>query len=290
MRSLFGIDTSLSIVESSKRIDPSRSPFIKARIDVSHKGASLSDMKQQMKGLEIQDCTFKIIYVKNEDLEVNETARFEERRKIEREIGLLVQGQVDLHHPEIIFGIMKVREGWVFGRYTKSESVWLKHQKKPQNYSTALSTRVARAVVNIAAPHTEGMKMIDPCCGAGTVLIEALSMGMDIIGSDLNPLVTTSARENIAHFGFECEVALLDLRDVTGRYDVVIIDMPYNLCSVLTQEEQLEMLQSARKLAKKMVVITIENIDSLIEQADFTIVDRCVAKKSTFSRQVLVCQ
>ncbi|GAA3334615.1 hypothetical protein GCM10020331_103270 [Ectobacillus funiculus] len=73
-------------------------------------------------------------------------------------------------------------------------------EKKPHSYSTSLSTRVARAVANIAVPDPTGIKAIDPCCGIGTVLVEALSMGINIVGSDINPLVLPGARENIAHF------------------------------------------------------------------------------------------
>ena len=144
----------------------------------------------------------------------------------------------------------------------KNEAVWLHHVKKPHSYSTALGTRVARAVVNIAAPQTEGVKMIDPCCGIGTVLVEALSMGIDIVGVTAIRLILDGVRENIAHFGFEGDVSLKDINDVSGSYDVAVIDLPYNLCSVITDDEQLEMLKSARRFAEKVVIVTLEEVDS----------------------------
>ena len=177
---------------------------------------------------------------------------------IEREIGLHIPGEAELINPELLFGIMYVNGRWVFGKYFKNEAIWLQHQKKPHSYSTALSTRVARSVANIAVPNPTGIKAIDPCCGIGTVLVEALSMGIDIVGSDINHLILPGVRENIAHFGLVGEVTLKDIRNVTDSYDVAIIDMPYNLCSVITPEEQLEMLQSTRRFANKVVIITIE--------------------------------
>ncbi|WP_232718596.1 TRM11 family SAM-dependent methyltransferase [Bacillus sp. FJAT-45037] len=290
MRSLFGYATNSFTVDSTRRIEPSRSPFMNERMDVLFSGESLDDLKSQLDGFVISQSTFKVMYVINPDLAMDEKIHFDDRRLIEREVGQLLQGQVDLKKPDNIMAIMKGREGWIFGSYLKAESIWLRHQKKPNNYSTALSTRLARAVVNIAAPNPSDVKIIDPCCGGGTVLVEALSMGIDIVGNDVNPLVTTSARENVAYFGYETEITLNDMREVTGEYDVVIIDMPYNLCSVLTPKTQLEMLQRARKLAPRMVVVTIETIDSLIEEAGFSIIDRCEAKKSRFIRQVLVCE
>ncbi|HZH58731.1 MAG TPA: RsmD family RNA methyltransferase [Metabacillus sp.] len=287
MRSLFGFHTEANILESSVRIDPSRSPFIKERIDVIYKANRLDELVQHVSGFKVEK-PFKVIVIEHTHTTVQKIG-FEGRRKIEREIGLQLSGQVDLQKPNLLFAVIKGRNHWFFGIYTKSESIWLSHQKKPNHYSTALSTRVARAVVNIAVPTIADKKVIDPCCGAGTVMIEALSMGIDIEGSDLNPLVTQPARENIAYFGYKGKVTLRDIRDVTEIYDVAIIDMPYNLCSVLEPEVQLEMLQNARKFSGKVVVITIETIDSLIERAGFIIADRCVAKKGSFTRQILVC-
>jgi tRNA G10 N-methylase Trm11 len=185
---------------------------------------------------------------------------------------------------------MNIEGRWVFGDYVKSESVWYQHQQKPHHYSTALSTRVARAVVNIAIPNPTRIKAIDPCCGIGTVLVEALSMGIEIVGSDNNPVILAGTRENIAHFGFSCEVKFEDMRNITKHYDVAIIDLPYNLCSVISPEEQLEMLQSARGIAEKVVLVTVEPVDNILIKAGFYIVDRAVVKKGVFTREVIVCE
>ncbi len=290
MRSFFGVDSNTSILESTLKIDPNRSPFIRERIDVIYEGKSLHEIVEQVKNLPMLQSTFKVIFVKLEDPEVSEKVGFKERRTIEREIGLHMPGEAELLHPEQLFGIMIVNDRWIFGHYGKSEAIWLKHQQKPHGYSTALSTRVARAVANIAVPRLDGIKAIDPCCGIGTVLVEALSMGIDIDGSDINPLITSSTNENIAHFGFKKEVVVRDIRNVIGSYDVAIIDMPYNLCSVVSPEEQLEMLESTRRFSEKLVVVTIEMIDSIIEKAGFTIIDRGVVSKGGFTRQVIVCE
>ena len=288
MRSLFGFHTEANVLESTIPINPSRSPFIKERIDVIYKANCIEELIQRVSGFKAEK-SFKVIVIEHAPSAGLQKIGFEERRKIERNVGLRLSGQVDLQNPKMLFAVMKVRDYWIFGYYTKSESIWLFHQQKPNNYSTALSTRVARAVVNIAVPTISGKKVIDPCCGAGTVMIEALSMGINIVGSDLNPLVNPLARENIAYFDYRGKVTLQDIRDVTESYDVAIIDMPYNLCSVLEPKTQLDMLKSARQFAEKVVVITIEAIDPLIERAGFIISDRCVAKKGSFTRQILVC-
>jgi tRNA G10 N-methylase Trm11 len=172
----------------------------------------------------------------------------------------------------------------------KNEPIWFQHMKKPRNYSIALGTRLARAAVNIAIPKTLGITAIDPCCGIGTVVIEALSMGIHIVGRDLNPHIIQGARANTAHFGYETELTLGDICDVHSSYDVAILDMPYNLFSSTTPEEQLSLLQHTRRFANKVVIITIETMDEMIAEAGFVITDRCVAKKRSFSRQIIVCE
>lgn len=213
-----------------------------------------------------------------------------ERRAIEREVGLCIDGEPDLDHPEIIFGLISIENNWYFGKYEKSISVWREHLHKPNSYSTALNTRVARAIANIAVPKPAGISVIDPCCGIGTVVIEALSMGIDIVGRDINPLVCIGARENIAYFGLEGTITKGPISEVNEHYDVAIIDLPYNLYTHITREQQYEIIQNARRIADKAVIVTVDTIDHLIEKSGFTISDRCVAKKHLFVRQILLCE
>ena len=56
-----------------------------------------------------------------------------------------------------------------------------------------------------------------------------------------------------------------------------------------TPEEQHSILQHARRFAKKVVVITIESIDEMIENVGFKITDRCVAKEAAFTREIIIC-
>ncbi|GGM18831.1 methyltransferase [Paraliobacillus quinghaiensis] len=290
MRAFFNKESTSNVLESTIAVDPTRSPFLKERIHVMCEGENIEELIEQVKEVELNGETFKIIYVKNPGLAKDEKEDFEMRRTVEKEVGLHVTGEPDLDSPDRLLGVMHVNGRWIFGDYAKNEPVWLHHQNKPHSYSTSLNTRVARAVVNIAIPNPIGIKAIDPCCGIGTVLVEAQSMGIDIVGSDRNPLIMDGARENSAHFGFTGKIHLQDIRDVTGQYDVAIIDLPYNLCSVITYQEQLEMLQSARSFAKKVVVVTVEPIDDVLDKADFNIVDRAVAKKGQFIREVIVCE
>lgn len=97
-------------------------------------------------------------------------------------------------------------------------------------------------------------------------------------------------RENIAHFGFEGTVTKGPIEEITENYDVAIIDMPYDLFTHATPEDQLSILSSARRIAKKVVVVTMETMDDMIHEAGFEITDRCITRKGSFTRQILVCE
>ncbi|WP_028390823.1 TRM11 family SAM-dependent methyltransferase [Bacillus cihuensis] len=290
MRSLFGIETKMNILKTDVKVNPSRSPFIKERIEVLFEGNDLSEILDQVQSIELYESTFKVIFVKINDLDKSEKIEYKERRSIERELGLRINGEFDFYQPDYEYGIVTMAGRWYFGIYRKSESIWFHHQKKPHEYSTALSTRVARAITNIAIPNPDGVQAIDPCCGIGTVLVEALSMGIDIVGRDINPQIIEGINENLRYFGFEGDVSCGPISEISEYYDVAIIDLPYNLYTHTTLENQLSILKHARRIARKLVVISIETIDQMIEDTGLEIIDRCIAKKGLFSRQILVCE
>lgn len=306
LRTMLGAETVVGAgyAVSPRRVEPSRSPFLKLRLDVLFEASSLEELASQAETLTVRGSTFKVAFA-----ETDTPASYDRQRGVEREIGRHLRGKAEMRRPEQWFAVTELAGRWLFGDCVHGEAVWLRHQRKPQNYSTALSTRLARAVVNIAVPVTLGTRVIDPCCGIGTVLVEAMSMGIDIVGSDMNPLAVRGARVNLAHFGMPDVVRLADMRTLEPavhtpilgsaaapeavreqvRYDALILDMPYNLCSVLPEDEQLAMLLAARRLAQRSVIITTEPIDPLIAEAGLRIVDRCAVHKGRFSRQVIVC-
>lgn len=290
MRALFGKDTTSNILQSSVKVEPSRSPFIRSRLDVLYEANEIADIARFAQCLTLGDATFKVVCLNSLDLGDDKKIPQNERHQVERDIALTMQGEPDLKNPDLVFGVVLHHDRWYFGHYVEGEAIWLKHQQKPEMYSTALSTRVARAVANIAIPNPKGVRAIDPCCGIGTVLVEALSMGMNIVGSDINPLVVKGSRTNIAHFGLQGDVSKSDIAQITESYDVAIIDMPYNLFTHISVDEQFTIIKEVRRIAKRVVLVTIATIDEMVHAAGFEIVDRCIVRKGTFERQVLVCE
>ena len=65
--------------------------------------------------------------------------------------------------------------------------------------------------------------------------------------------------------------------------------MPYDLFTHATPEDQLSILSSTPH-REKVVVVTMETMDDMIHEAGFEITDRCITRKGSFTRQILVCE
>ncbi len=287
-RALFGQEPGpISYIDSDVVIAPERSPFISMRIDVLFAGAELEDIISKAGAIQLDGNTFKVLYIKN-----GLKRSYEEQRQLERQVGAHIRGTAEMRCPDITFGLLSFEGGWLLGICRMADPSWHQHRHKPQNYSTGLSSSLARSLVNIAVPDPTGVRMIDPCCGMGNVLIEALSMGIDICGRDLNPLAIKGARTNLAHFGYDPFglVSIGDMREVSGHYQAAILDMPYNLCSVLPQDDKQSMLASLRRFSDNAVVISTEEIESDLLACGFKIKDYGRVAKGSFCRNVWLCQ
>lgn len=273
-------------VDTPILIDPSRSPYLSLRMDVLISEVSWEELLRQAAELELSNRTFKVKYIKNGD-----SRSYEEQRQVERQVGSIIRGKAEMRTPDLIYGLLSHNGCWTLGSCHPARSVWLEHKHKPQNYSTGLSTAVARALVNIAAPQPEGLRLIDPCCGMGNVLIEALSMGIDIVGRDINPLAIKGARVNLHYFGYDSKslVEIGDMNEIEERYDAVVLDMPYNLCSVLPRDERIRMLTSLKRISVRSVIVSSEPLKEEIREAGLMIMDQGEIHKGSFIRNVWLC-
>ncbi|MDP4098969.1 methyltransferase domain-containing protein [Paenibacillus sp. P96] len=262
-----------SLLAANRLIAPDVSPFIRLRLDVLTAVSDLDELAVSASELVLEEgTTFKVTFIKEGD----GTEEYTRQREIEREIGLRIRGKAKMKEPAVVFGVIRFKGQWLLGRCVYSDRSWLERRHKPQNYSTGLPVLAAKALVNLAAPYPEAVRLLDPCCGMGNVVIEALMNGIDIRGNDMNPRAVQGARVNLRHYGFrEDLVTLGDMNLLEGRYDTAILDMPYNLCSVLTQPERARMLNSLRRLAVEAVVVSIEPIRAELLAAGWKIEGEC---------------
>lgn len=273
-------------VITNRCIDPSRSPFLKWRLDILLLTSTFEELLEHAGSLiRMEDQTFKVLYLKE-----GEAYTYDEQRRFEREVGSRIRGTAKMKSPDVTLGLIHVDGSWLLGVCHQAESVWLNHKNKPHNYSTGLSSRIARALVNIAVPEEAGVTMIDPCCGMGNVLIEALSMGIKIRGNDINPLAVRGARMNLRHYGYDDSLVTLgDMTDLKIRADRAILDLPYNVCSVLPVPKQLALLNHLGKLATEAVIISTQPLEQQLQQTGWHVQEHIKTTKGTFVREIWLC-
>lgn len=287
MKYLFGIIPSLKYFLTNKNIDPSRSPFIKDRIKILYSEDTLSDIAENIVRDNLAYDDFKITFIKLLDTDIE----YKERLSLIRQIGWVIIGEAEMHNPKVHLALTKVNGKWIFGEYERNNYEWHIHDEKPFSYSNSLEIRVAKALVNIAIGEELNKELIDPCCGVGTVVIEALSMDINVCGNEIKEKIAEDARNNIEFFGYDKEIIKHgDMHEIKKHYDVAIIDLPYGLFTPVTKKEQKDIIKTARRIADQVILVTFEDMKDDIKEAGFTIIDRCFVSKGNFMRYIDICK
>lgn len=288
-RYLFEKEEKDKLLFSSIKAEPSWSAFIKNRLEIRLSSHDYITLIDQIKEENISQEGFKVEYmVANGD-----ATAYPERLSKLKDVGYSINGMPDYYHPTITYGICYHAGIWYFGNLVKNNFEWLKHKQKPHSYSISIGISLAKALVNIAGKSNKESRILDACCGVGTILLEACFAGKRIEGCDINWKVCNAARKNLAHFNYEAEVFHSDIKDITTQYEAAIIDLPYNLFSTSSDAEMVHIIESTAALTDRLVIISTSDIGAIIEQAGFILTDYCrVSKKgkATFARKVWVCQ
>ena len=286
MKYIFNYRPEEKYILSDIDTNPTRSPFIKEKISILFSGNSIDDLVEQVLENKIAYEDFKVIYLKSGNGDVD----YKERLKSVSAIGYVVKGEPSIHNPKVIIGISKIQDRWILGIYDKNDFQWHIHDKKPYSYSNALSLKVAKTLVNIAVANNYHTKLVDPCCGIGTVVIEALDLGINVKGYELNELIAGNAQRNLQFFGFENVIEQKDMHTIKEKFDVAIIDMPYGIFTPTTVEKQNELIKSVALFCKKLILVTITGMDEVLKLEGFNIVDKCSVNKNNFKRYITVCE
>lgn len=284
MKSIFGKTTTDDFHFSDDDITISRSTFIKGRINIMYQAATVEEIEQQMldDNLEFED--YKIRFFKYDEVD------YQERLSAMRKLGYAIEGTFAIKNAKVNFALTKIAGIWYFGFYKPNAHEWLKRKQKPFNYSNALEVRLAKAVVNIAIRNDFSLKLVDPCSGIGTILIEALAMGIDIKGYEISPLVKINANSNLEFFGFPPITTKMDMHNITDHYDVAILDLPYGQFSLTTKDQQTLLLQKTKEISDRAIIITMVDMSDTLIALGYEIEDICQIEKSTvFSRYITIC-
>lgn len=216
-----------------------------------------------------------------------------------REAIVAVANAIDatpnLDAPEHRFVLGVQDEGFWFGEIVaETDRAYTRHDAKPCRTSSSLPSRVARALVNLVAPTAQ--TILNPCCGTGSILLEAQAVGVEAYGIDWNPRMVAMSRQNLAHFGHTAEVELGDARDWQRRGNALIADLPYGRFLHTRQEVVRGILQTGARLAPVAVYVAARDVSPWLREAGYEEVEVLRVRKSGgFVRYVhrgqsLVCE
>ena len=225
-------------------------------------------------------------------MEGDATAYAERLNKL-RDIGYSIDGAPDYYTPSITYSICYYKNVWYFGILIKQKTDWQKHKKKPYSFSNSISIYIAKALVSIASKGNKTNKILDACCGVGTVLLEGCISGFNIEGCDNNSKAYKHTIDNLSHYNYTTNVYLSDIKDHNKKYDSAIIDLPYNLYTYSNDAIISNIIESTAKLTDRIVIISISNVETIIKKSGLKITDSCTVEKRgtiNFIRNVWVCE
>lgn len=146
-----------------------------------------------------------------------------------------------------------------------------KRPYKQQHVPGSLKPAVAAALLALADV-TPGTRILDPCCGAGTILIESGSYGATAYGGDINREAVTAARFNSTEAGAVVQIQHWDARALPvadQSVDRVISNLPWGRAvsiddslPALYQEISEEM---QRVLAPDGRIVLLTNLPDLVQ-------------------------
>ena len=284
MRYIFGKTSSSNYHLTNQLVDISRSSFVKGLVTILYSDENIDTIEKKMTEDNLSFNNYKIHFFRFDEVP------YQIRLQSMRALGFAINGDFAIKDPDIEFILTKIDGIWIFGKLQSNPNKWLERRKKPYNYSHALDVKLAKAVVNIAINNNFDLRVIDPCCGIGTILIEGRTIGIDITGYEINPLVKHRCNINLKYFGFEPNVGKIDMLKTTEHYDVAILDLPYGQSSIITREEQIALIRKTKEISDKSVIITMDDMSDIMQNIGLKVIDSCRIKKSnTFSRYVTVC-
>jgi tRNA G10 N-methylase Trm11 len=91
----------------------------------------------------------------------------------------------------------------------------------------ALRPTVAAAMVLLADGRAAGQILLDPCCGSGTILAEAATLGWKPVGADIDAEAITVARYNL---GKTARLLVADIRHLPvadGSVTAIAGNLPF---------------------------------------------------------------
>jgi tRNA G10 N-methylase Trm11 len=196
-----------------------------------------------------------------------------------------ITGRPKLMDPAVILAVVITAQGWCCGRILSTgHNRWLQGMHRPHHFSSALPQRLSRALANLVA--SPGETLLDPCCGIGTVLMEALDAGILAFGVDQNGPMLKLVAENMAYLGLPCRLIRADARQLTGHFDGAVLDLPYGRNMIGNVALWRDLVAPLRTLASRSAIVAPQPLGGLLEELGLRLVKMVRVPKGGLVRHI----
>lgn len=258
-----------------------RAAYVRSGVRVITSGATFDELIAGVAGSQFSADGFRI--------DVHDPASRLERTRLDIAIALadVIPAAPDLKHPRHRFVVVAAAGRIAFGEVVaETDRSYRRHDAKPWSTSSSLDARFSRALVNLV-PHVRSV--LDPCCGAGSIVLEAASLGLEASGADWKPAMVGMTRENLAHFGYVARVDRIDSRVAERRADAIVTDLPYGHAIQTDEPTVRAILERGASRAPIGVYVAPHDISGWLDAAGYDVADvHRVVKRAGFTRWVHV--
>ncbi|MFW6158061.1 MAG: TRM11 family SAM-dependent methyltransferase [Planctomycetota bacterium] len=269
------------LVRADRRARIERTGYLAGGIEVLAEAPDVESACEQVAriGLHADDFAIDVVRIPQR-LKVS-------RRETANALALVLDGRPNLDDPAERFTAYVTANGVWFGPTLDApEREWKRFVEKLHECSCALPGRVARAVCNLVV--RGGERVVDPCCGSGTLLLNAADLGASVTGFDVNKKMVGATNANLLYFGFRAAAEQADAAEVTGEYDLVVTNLPYGKMSAVTPAEEGRLVRNIVPLAPRGVLVTTSHIAEPIAAAGAHVEQTIPLSKFTMTRYIYV--
>ena len=252
------------------------SVYIKDVIEILGRNNDFDNLLAGIRKQKIRYEDYKVVYLKNKESHVD----YHQSLALARQVGLAIDGKVNMNNPRTTIAITYLDGEYFVGQLFHGQESWKKFANKPHTFCNALDLRMCKTLINLAVGTNKDLKVVDPCCGMGAVVLEGLNQGIDIVGYDISRTNSYKARLNLEHFGYDGQlIARMAIADLNVKKDVAIIDLPYNLYTPITEAQQKNIILSGLRLAPKLILVAHDEYDEWFIQNGISVRRKMTVKK-----------
>lgn len=275
------IPSAYGIAISERCVDVTRGAYVKCCMEILFKGGDITEVCGQIEASGLYAEDFRVSVVKRPRCLAVDSM------KIAHIVGGVIGGAVCLAQPRVVFlTVITNEQVWLGRLLSESDGWWFVHRKRPYMTSSALPTKLARAIVNLVADCND--RLVDPCCGTGTIVLEAAHMGIPVVGYDINPKMVKATQGNLAHHNLEAGVLLGDARQISVPFDALATNLPYGIMLNRTPNQDREILQNLNKVAPKAAFVAIQDLSKPLEDLGYRVRQIVHVPKQNLVRRIYI--